>query len=340
MFKTSFINAKNSVRELDQRKTYTTGTDDWIEDYINEVKPFHTKLREYRLGYDKLETQDGIYTDFDNPAFYDTTTGKIRPLNVSLDTGKLTEYPWQMWNDYHKKYVSSITITKSGSGYTKTPTVTIVGGTVASTGPFQLQATSNRGSTSGTYGYYFPLFSSQSQAEIWDSQNGGSGTTNIYSFDGLTGLFYGPSTTITPTSTRSGQYKLYETPDTTAATATATIQDGKVTKITLTGKGSNYTATPMVVITGGADDGSTPTDSAKAYANLANDLVRDFDTTIKFDRVSSTSRVVDWTANTSYAYNDLIRYNNQLYKVTNAFTSSTDFDDNIGSVYKVCLEMN
>ena len=335
MFKTSFINAKNSVRQLDQRKTYTTGTDDWIEDYINEVKPFHTKLREYRLGYDKTETQDGIFTDFDNPSFYDTTTGKIRPLNVSLDTAKLTEYPWQMWNDYHKKYVSSITITKSGSGYTKVPTVTIVGGTVASTGPFQLQATSSSGSTSGTYGYYYPLFSSEKQAEIWDSQNGGSGTTNSYTFVGYTTTFYGPSTTITPTSAKSGAYKLYETPSTTVATATATIQDGKVTKITVTGIGANYSATPRVVITGGADDGSTPTDTARAYANLNNDLVRDFDTTIKFDRVSSTSRVVDWAASTSYAYNDLLRYNNQLYKVTNAFTSSTDFDDNIGSVYKV-----
>ena len=240
-----------------------------------------------------------------------------------------------MWVDYHKKYVSSITIVNGGSGYTKTPTVTIVGGTVASTGPFQLQATSNRGSTSGSYGYYYPLFSSQTQAEIWDSQNGGSGTTNTYSFDGLTGLFYGPSTTITPTSTKSGAYKLYETPDITAATATATIQDGKVTKITVDSKGSNYTATPMVVLTGGADDGSTPTDTARAYANLQNDLVRDFDTTIKFDRISSTSRVVDWAASTSYAYNDLLRYKNELYKVTNAFTSSTDFDDNIGKVLKI-----
>ena len=65
MFKTSFINAKNSVRQLDQRKTYTTGTDSWIEDYINEVKPFHTKLREYKLGYSDTETQDGIFSDFD-----------------------------------------------------------------------------------------------------------------------------------------------------------------------------------------------------------------------------------------------------------------------------------
>ena len=108
-----------------------------------------------------------------------------------------------------------------------------------------------------------------------------------------------------------------------------------MTKITVTGVGANYTATPTVVLSGGKTDGTRPTDTAKAYANLNNDLVRDFDTTIKFDRVSSTSRVVDWAASTAYAYNDLLRHNNGLYKVTNAFTSSTDFDDNIGSVYKV-----
>jgi hypothetical protein len=136
-------------------------------------------------------------------------------------------------------------------------------------------------------------------------------------------------------ATISGAYRMYTTPATTAATATATVVGGTVTKITVTGIGANYTSTPMVVLTGGATDGSTPTDTARAYANLDNDLVRDINTTIKFDRVSSTSRVVDWTALTSYVFNDLLRYKNQLYKVTNAFTATTVFDDNIGSVYKV-----
>jgi hypothetical protein len=336
MFKTSFINVKNSVRPLDQRKTYTTGTDSWIESYINEVKPFHTKLREYKLGYTGTDTQDGIFTDFDNPPFYDEAIGKIRSLNVSSDTDKLTQYPWQMWNDYHKKYVQSITVTHGGSGYQVAPTVTIVGGTTGSTGPFQIQATSTSGATSGSFGYYYPLFTSQKQAEIYDSQNGGAGTTKSYTFDGYSGTFYGPTaSTSEAQSTKSGTFKMYVTPNTTAATATATIRDGAVTRITVTGIGANYTATPTVIISGGRTDGSTPTDTAKAYANLNNDLVRDFNTTIKFDRVSSTSRVVDWAASTAYAYNDLLRYKNQLYKVTNAFTSTTDFDDNIGSVYKV-----
>ena len=336
MFKTSFINAKNSVRELDQRKTYTTGTDEWIESYINEVKPFHTKLREYKLGYDKLETQDGIFSDFDNPTFYDGVTGKIRSLNVDLDTSKLTEYPYQMWYDYHKKYVKTITVTAGGSGYEVAPTVSIIGGTTGSTGPFQIQATSSSGPTNGEFGYYYPLFTSEKQAEIYDTQNGGTGTTKSYTFDDYSGTFYGPTaSTSESVSDKSTLFKMYVTPSTTAATATATIQNGSVTKITVTGFGANYTTTPTVILSGGKKDGTTPTDTAKAYANLNNDLVRDFDTTMKFDRVSSTSRVVDWTKSTAYAYNDLIRYNNELYKVTNAFTSSTDFDDDTGNLYKV-----
>ena len=336
MFKTSFINAKNTVRQLDQRKTYTTGTDSWIESYINEVKPFHTKLREYTLGYQGTETQDAINTDFDNPVFYDSSTGKIRSLNVISDTSKLTENPWQMWNDYHKKYVQSITVTKAGSGYETAPTVKVLGGTTSSTGPFQVQATSSSGASSGSYGYYYPLFTSEAQAKIYDSQNSGSGTVNTYTFDGYTGTFYGPTTSISEAQTLiSGSFKLYVIPTTTAATATAIIQNGAVTKITVTGIGANYTTTPTVVLLGGKTDGTTPTDTAKAYANLNNDLVRDFDTTIKFDRVKSTSSVVDWVVSTSYIYGQLIRYKNELYKATDTFTATTDFDDNIGKVYKV-----
>ena len=250
MFKTSFITAVNKVRQFDQRKTYTTGTDSWIESYINEVKPFHTKLREYTLGYNAPEQHDGVITDFDNPAFFDSTTGKIRNLNVAHDTAKLTTYPWQLWYDYHRKHVKSITVYHGGTGYVKAPTVTITGD------------------------------------------------------------------------------------DSTSATATATIDGGAVTSITVTGIGFGYTTTPTITITGGLADGSTPSDVAKAYANLDNDLVRDLDTTIRFDRLASTSTVVDWAANTVYEYGAKIRYKNQLYKAVSRFTSTTDFDDNEGAVSK------
>ena len=336
MFKTSFINATNSVRQLDQRKTYTVGTDTWVENYINEVKPFHTTLREYKLGYQGTDTQDGIFTDFDNPPFYDATDSKIRNLNVSRDVSKLTEYPWQMWNDYHKKHVASLTLLDGGSGYSTAPTVTILGGTLASTGPFQIYGTSSSGNTSGSLGYYYPLFTNETQAKIYDSQNGGSGAAHTHTFVEYNGTFYMPTGSMNhAVSTKTNSFKMYTTPDTVAATATAVVQDGSVTKINLITKGSNYTTTPTVVLTGGASDGSTPSDTAKAYANLNNDLVRDFDTTIKFDRISSTSDVTDWAASTSYAYGSLIRYNNELYKATKAFTSTTKFDEGTNNLYKI-----
>ena len=128
-------------------------------------------------------------------------------------------------------------------------------------------------------------------------------------------------------STKSGLYKMYEAPDTTAATATAYVSGGKITKVTLLTKGSNYVTTPAIILTGGKNDGTAPSDAGKLYANLNNDLVRDINTTVKFDRIASTSSVVDWAVSTSYAYGQLIRYNNELYKATDAFTSTTDFND-------------
>ena len=103
-----------------------------------------------------------------------------------------------MWYDYHKKYVSSITLVDGGSGYTETPIVTIIGGTVESTGPFQVLGTSSSGSTSGTYGYYYPLFTDQEQAKIYDTQNNsGSGVATSYTFTEYSGrTFYMPASTV------------------------------------------------------------------------------------------------------------------------------------------------
>jgi len=90
-----------------------------------------------------------------------------------------------------------------------------------------------------------------------------------------------------------------------------------------------------VVLTGGGAGGITPTDVARAYANLRNDLVRDISTTIKFDRVQSTATVLDWAAGTTYAYNDLIRYEDGFYRVNSSFTSTEDFDEGLTYLTKL-----
>ena len=251
LFKTSFINVTNSARALDQRKTYTTGSDDYVESYINEVKPYHTKIRDYKLGYTASETQDGLFTDFDLPVFYDAETATIRAVNPNTDTALIQTYPYRFWNDNHKKTLGSVTVFNAGSGYTLAPTVTIVGG-------------------------------------------GGTG-----------------------------------------ATARANISNGSVQSITVTSAGTGYITTPAVILSGGQSGGSAPSDSARAYANLTNALVRDFDVTIKFDRVARSGTVLTWRASTSYAVADLVRYDNELYRVVTAHTATTDFDDNSDKFVKL-----
>ena len=117
----------------------------------------------------------------------------------------------------------------------------------------------------------------------------------------------------------------------TGATATASIGDGKVTRITVTNKGSGYYTTPTVTLQGGG--GSTVTTVALAHAELGNGKVRSIDSQIKFDRVNTlkeinSSNILEWAPFTSYSIGDNVRYLNEIYRVQESFTSGKTFDDN------------
>ena len=88
------------------------------------------------------------------------------------------------------------------------------------------------------------------------------------------------------------------------ATARAIIDYdlGTVIRIDVIKNGSGYYTTPTVIING---SNTTP---ATAYAMLKNNQVRTFDTTLKFDRISYTSTVQEWTANASYTAGDIITH--------------------------------
>ena len=331
LFKSSFLNITNSLRPLNQRKTYTTGKDDYVESYINEIKPFHTKIREYKLKYTNTETQDGLNTDFDLPPFYETAKSKVRPPqpNTDLDASLMTEFPYKMWKDHYTKHVKSLTITNAGSGYTKVPTISLVGGTVEDSGPYTVLARSSSGASSGNYGYFYPVYTIQTNANVFDKQNGGQGKSHSHTFDEYpTRTFYMPNSSMNHAEALDpGTYKIFSPGTKTHATATAVISQGKITKVNLHTQGWGYTTTPEVIVTGGNEDGSNPTDTAKLSAVLGNDLVRDFDTTIRFDRIKSSADVTTWTASTTYEYGTLIRYNDELYRATQRLTTGTTFTD-------------
>jgi hypothetical protein len=65
---------------------------------------------------------------------------------------------------------------------------------------------------------------------------------------------------------------------------------------------------------------------ARAVAVLENELVRNINTTIKYDRFEYVSQVVDWQPNTVYVAGQLVRFRDQVYESTVTENSGTVFD--------------
>jgi hypothetical protein len=130
-FKTSFINARNIAGVLDQRSTYRFQDPTWYEDYLKEVKPYHTEIRNYQVNYQVGQNNDSPWeltntysTDFDLPSYYDKSAENFIIVNES--NSLINTYPYQSWNENYKFNVDSITLLSGGSGYKSNPTVTIV----------------------------------------------------------------------------------------------------------------------------------------------------------------------------------------------------------------------
>lgn len=75
--KTSFADVSYNVRELAQDTKYRIDNSDLLEGYINEIKPYHVVIKEFKLGYTATDVVSGNATDFDIPTFYDTTLGRF-----------------------------------------------------------------------------------------------------------------------------------------------------------------------------------------------------------------------------------------------------------------------
>jgi len=130
IFKTSFINVLHKIRKLDQYPNFVRDNQTYYEDYINEVKPYRTQIREYLLNYTGLDTINSNITDFDLPGYYDTLTATYRSPDGTgtNDTAIYQELPYQHWLNNYKYQVGQIEIFNTGVGYLENPTVTIAGG--------------------------------------------------------------------------------------------------------------------------------------------------------------------------------------------------------------------
>lgn len=133
-FKTSFINVINKAGELNQPSVYKLESSDNFEDYLKEVKPYHTNIRSFTTDYGVTEPSQTFTSDFDLPTVFNKDTNNY--YNIEIDsniskneftvTNTLTNvYPWKAWTDNYTFEVGSIDVGYGGSGYTFTPVVNI-----------------------------------------------------------------------------------------------------------------------------------------------------------------------------------------------------------------------
>ena len=133
-FKTSFVKAQHNVGSLREDITFNNDNLPSYEDYLEEVKPFKTKLREYLSSYEKIEPTNTVITDFDlSPRFIEGRGIQPHPSQVLEDMivgteSDITTYPYRHWLDNASYEIQSVNIYDGGSKYTEPPVITAVGG--------------------------------------------------------------------------------------------------------------------------------------------------------------------------------------------------------------------
>lgn len=123
-FKTSFIYVMNSAGYLDQPPSYKLQDTSYYESYINETKPYHTKIRNFQSTYTATEMTSAYPTDFDLPSYYNSSTNSFS--TVQLGNALMLQQPYVNWLNNFTYRVSEILVYDGGSGYTTPPSVTLV----------------------------------------------------------------------------------------------------------------------------------------------------------------------------------------------------------------------
>ena len=135
VFKTSFVKATHNVGNLKQKVNYNSDNLPNFEDYVKEVKPYRTQIREYISSYKSLEKAQTSVTDFDLLPIINANFA-VEPLKANVDSEgniqseytEINSYPWKHWLDNVGFTVESIEIVDGGSGYISNPVVKIEGG--------------------------------------------------------------------------------------------------------------------------------------------------------------------------------------------------------------------
>jgi hypothetical protein len=130
LFKTSFVSAKQRIRKLEQFPSYIADNQDFYLDYINEVKPYRTVVREFIVDYERNDEFGGDITDFDLPPYWDRNMNVYRSPSGEqpYDNALLNAGVYSQWTANHLYKVVDVIIEAGGAGYLFAPQITFAGG--------------------------------------------------------------------------------------------------------------------------------------------------------------------------------------------------------------------
>ena len=110
--KSSFLDISYTVRELAQTPNYHRDNDTLISGYVDEVKPYHSVVKNIEYKYTNIDYTETYATDFDLPALYNSVTNRFtspklvynNPLAANGDV-LLTDPIWQ--NDNYSAWIEN-----------------------------------------------------------------------------------------------------------------------------------------------------------------------------------------------------------------------------------------
>ena len=128
LFKTSFISVEHKIRKLIPYPNYVLDNQEYYKSYIEEVKPYKTKIREYLLNYNGLDNTEMDVTDFDYPVFFDAELNRYRHPVAGQDDDIINSPPWKYWKENNSYSVNVVNVINSGENYITEPTLVVTGG--------------------------------------------------------------------------------------------------------------------------------------------------------------------------------------------------------------------
>jgi hypothetical protein len=326
IFKTSFISIIHKLRTLAQPAAYSPDDQTYYENYINEVKPYRTSIREYLINYQGNDEYYGDTTDFDIPSSYISAYGGYRsPTGADpRDAGWLSTLPqYNQWYNNHTYGIKQVVVSNPGTGYTLVPKVTVVSTDGNGSGAV-VQAVVNL--TAGTIIGFEVIkpgsgYTSHPLIFINGNGTGAAGYATLANHYQVDSLPITELTTFTNVTVYTGNIISQAN---TGAYGTVYTTANNSNIITLVDSVGSWNTTDYIFNnSANLHTNVSSTTSFTQFVNNSYNTVRSIKTGLLFDRVSYTSNVITWQPNITVANTNIVSYNNLAYQATaNVYSSA------------------